>query len=250
MEILQGYAMNEEVIKETIAQHTFYQPIEFGNGIVASNWAGKYTNASYEFGLKKWRYIIERNLPDVQGMRVLDIGCNSGLYCIQLARMGAREVVGIDSESTWPSWMEQAKFLKDALEWRCGTTYKVKYYDCPMTKIPDLNLGKFDLVIALCCIYYISDEEIQALLSYFYDSGCPRLVLQGNTNRRDQSREVYQRAIPKNLSSALKKAGYPWISVDAPIFYSRPVVVGSREPFHYSVQSKRDKIRDWIRKNI
>ena len=141
MDISEEGDMNEDIMREQIAEHKFYQPIEFGRGIIASNWAGPHTLDSYEFGLKKWRYIVERNLPDVQGVRVLDVGCNSGLYCIQLARMGAREVVGIDSESTWPSWMEQAKFVKESLEWRCGTTYKIKYIDSPMTKIPDLNLG-------------------------------------------------------------------------------------------------------------
>jgi len=239
--------MNEAVIKEKISKETFYQPIEFGNGIVVNNWTGEHTISSYEFGLKKWRYIIERNLPDVQGLRVLDVGCNSGLYCIQLSRMGAREVVGIDSVETWKHWRDQACFLKEALEWRCETTYNVKYVDSLMTKIPELNLGHFDLVIALCSIYYPNDEEIHSLLSYFYNAGVPRVLLQGNTNRQDQSPEVHRRALQGYLSAALRRAGYPYISIDAPLFYSRPVIVGSREPITSSPTSKRDKVRDWIR---
>jgi len=239
--------MNDLMIKETISKHKFYQPMEFGNGIVANNWAGEYTLNSYEFGLKKWRYILERNLPDVQGMRVLDIGCNSGLYCIQLSRMGAREVVGVDSEETWPSWMDQARFLKEALEWRCETKYNVNYFESSMTKIPQLNLGKFDVVMALCCIYYVSDEEINNLLTYFYQSGCSRVVLQGNTNRHDQSADVHRKAKPQYLSQALRTAGYENVSIDAPYFYSRPVIVGSRDPFPKIPQTRKDKLRDWVR---
>lgn len=239
--------MNNEAIKERIAEETFYQPLEFGNGIVANNWAGEHTGNAFEFGLKKWHYIIERNLPDIQGMRVLDVGCNSGLYCIQLARNGAREVVGIDSELTWKPWKEQACFYKEAIEWRCETTYNVKYIDAHMSTIPELNLGKFDLVIALCCIYYLPDEEIHKLLSFFFESGCPRVLLQANTNRQDQSAEVHRRALSRYLSEALQKAGYPYTYIDAPLFYSRPVIVGSYEPFINPPQSKRDRLREWVR---
>lgn len=35
-------------------------------------------------------------VPDWRGLRVLDVGCGSGRYCVELARRGAAEVVGLD----------------------------------------------------------------------------------------------------------------------------------------------------------
>jgi SAM-dependent methyltransferase len=240
--------MNDDVIRQEIAKHKWYQPVDLGNGVSTNNWAGDHTKASYEFGLKKWRYIIERNLPDIQGLRVLDIGCNCGLYCIQMARMGAREVVGIDSDATWASWKDQACFIKEVLEWRCQAKYNIEFIDSSMTKIPDLNLGKFDLVIALCSIYYISENEIYDLLSYFKYQDTSTIILQGNTNKKDQSLEVYRKARPKYLRKILNKSGYKYTYIDEPLFYSRPVVVGSDIPIRSPEQSKRDKLRDRWRK--
>jgi SAM-dependent methyltransferase len=243
----QAAIMNEDIIRRQISKFKWYQPIEFGHGISAVSVLGSYTSESPEWGIKKWQYIIERNLPDIQGMRVLDLGCNSGLYCVQLARMGAREVVGLDSETTWPSWKQQALFVKEALEWRCRTSYNITFIDAPMTSIAKLNLGSFDLVLGLCCIYYLSSAEINQLLSHFHATGTTTIVLQGNVNRADQSREVHNRAVPKFLVSALKKAGFSYVEVDAPFFYSRPVVVGRKRPYERSTQSKRDRLRDWMR---
>ena len=35
-------------------------------------------------------------VPEWRGLRVLDVGCGSGRYCVELARRGVAEVVGVD----------------------------------------------------------------------------------------------------------------------------------------------------------
>jgi SAM-dependent methyltransferase len=242
--------MTDELLRQEIAKFRWYQPVSFGGGIVASNRAGPHTLASHEFGRAKWRYIVERNLPDVQGLRVLDLGCNCGLFSIELARAGAREVVGIDSERTWPGWKEQAQLVKEALEWRCATGYNVSFVEGSMASVPELGLGRFDVVMALCSIYYLGDDEIQRLLGHCRETGCPFVLLQGNTNRRDQSPEVRARATPRYLASALRTAGYAHTRIDAPLWYSRPVVVGSTGPFVAAPTSRRDRLRAWLRRRI
>ena len=243
--------MNENVIKECIKEFTWYTPVDFGNGVVASgNFKGASGTDSIHFGLGKWKYIIERNLPDLQGKRVMDIGCNNGISCIQMARMGAKEVFGIDSERTWPNWMNQAQFVKEALEWRCNTKYSITYIDSGMEKIPDLNLGQFDIVTALCCIYYLEEGKIYSLLRYFAKH-VDFILIQCNTRRQDQTPEVHRRAVPQYIGKALKTSGYPYIRFDKPLFYERPVVIGSRYPFKKNmVLTKVDRIRCWIRKKI
>lgn len=41
-----------------------------------------------------------KECENIRGKRVLDIGCGSGRYCIDLAKMGAEKVVGVDLADT------------------------------------------------------------------------------------------------------------------------------------------------------
>jgi 2-polyprenyl-3-methyl-5-hydroxy-6-metoxy-1,4-benzoquinol methylase len=238
--------VDESELRQRIAQFKWYQPISFGRGLDAHAHGLPHLSQSHQAGLTKWRYIIERNLPDIQGMRVLDIGCNAGLFSIQLARCGAREVVGVDSERAWPGWQQQALFVKEALESRCQTTYNVQYVDCPMTDIPLADLGKFDLVMALCSLYYIPEDEMLRVLRHFYQQGCPTVLLQANKDRRTDSAEVKARSAPGFLLRLLKAAGYSHVTIDAPLFHSRPVLVGHLSWPPASPISRRDRVRRWL----
>jgi len=243
--------MDENIIKKRIKDYTWYSPVDFGNGVIASgDFLVKTYIESIHFGLGKWKYIIERNLPNLQGKRVMDIGCNNGISCIHMARMGAKEVIGIDSEKTWPNWKNQALFVKEALEWRCNTKYPVTYINTSMENIPDLNLGHFDVVTALCCIYYLEDNKIYSLFKYFRDY-VDFLLIQCNTRETDQKPEVHKRANPKYIENILKKVGYPFIQLDRPWLYERPVVVASKYPIKKNMNlSKVDRVRFWIRSKI
>lgn len=242
--------LSDDQIREFVESVTWYQPVPLGNGICTTPVSGVHDQLSPETGRAKWNYIIERNLPDIQGMRVLDLGCNAGLFSLQLARAGAREVIGVDSTQKWKPWLEQANFVKRVLEQRCETTYNVSYVDALMTDVPDLDLGKFDLVVAFCSIYYIEAAAIHRLLSHFRNSGTSHVLLQCNTYRRDQSPEVHQRASPKYLARVLAEAGFPYIRTDKPAFYGRPVVTASVSPFDVPQLTRKERLRDWLRRRI
>ncbi len=243
--------MDEALLRKQAKQFDWYTPVNFGNGLIINgNFKISSDDESIHFGLGKWRYIVERNLPDLQGKRVLDIGCNAGAFCIQMARMGATEVIGIDSNRTWPNWLNQAKFVKSALEWRCGTTYPITFIDSEMDRIPDLNLGHFDVVIALCCLYYLEGKKIQALLEHF-NGHSDIILIQCNTRRADQSTAVHRRASPKYMVHQLQNAGYSSIHVDNPLLYERPIVVGSKHSLkRCNNLSKLDRLRLWTRSKI
>jgi len=244
-----AFNMNEELVKKRLKEFRWYQPMRLGGGIeVVADFNGS-TIASFDFGLGRWDYIVKRNLPDVQGMRVLDAGCNSGLYCIELSRMGGREVVGIDSEKTWPGWMMQANFVKEVLEWRCNTKYNVIFKELSMDKIPEADLGCFDLALFMCCLYYLDEDGIDGLLHYFYRSNAT-VVIQCNTHRGDQQGQVAKRARPQFMKSRLQKVGYPVVWVDAPLRYGRPIVVGTFRDFRPRYRGRRDRLRAWIRSRI
>jgi len=241
--------MDEETIKKRIKDFTWYSPVDFGNGLVAyGNFKVETKNLdSFRLGLGKWNYIIERNLPNVQGKRIMDIGCNNGIFCVQLAKMGAIDIIGIDSEKGWPNWLKQAEFVKEALEWRCKTKYPINFINSDMANIPELNLGRFDIVLALNCIYYLEEENMINLLKHLKDN-TDILLIQCNSRKDDQPPEVYRRATPKFIGTMLQNVGFPFIRFDKPILYRRPVVIGSNYPFEdKGPMPKIDKIRHLIR---
>jgi tRNA (mo5U34)-methyltransferase len=50
---------------------------------------------------------VAKLLPDLEGRRVLDVGCNDGYFLFACRRLGAAEVVGIETSehsTTTPCW--------------------------------------------------------------------------------------------------------------------------------------------------
>ncbi len=137
---------SDEYIRSQIPRFKWFVHTNFGNGIVARSisWPDAPDN-SWHMGTSKFDFIVRRNLPDLQGKRVLEIGCNAGIISIHMARLGAASVVGVDSEMGWPGWMEQSRFVKGALEWRCQTTYNVDYVECDMRRLASWTLAVLTL---------------------------------------------------------------------------------------------------------
>lgn len=225
--------MSNEFILDEIKKYKWFSHVDFGDNIVAksTSWKDAPMNSRH-MGVSKFDYIIKRNLPDLQGKRILEIGCNNGIIAIHMIRLGAIEVVGIDSERTWPNWKKQAEFVKKALEWRCKTKYNISYHDMQMTQIPSCNLGKFDIVIALNCLYYISETEIETLIQHISKISKIMLI---QCNTQDQ-KHLGKRPHPEYMKKTLLKNGFPFVMKDHPweFFqgkkivkkYIRPVVVG------------------------
>ncbi|HET6398728.1 MAG TPA: DUF1698 domain-containing protein, partial [Candidatus Thermoplasmatota archaeon] len=93
-----------------------------------------------------WDGFRHRIPDDLTGLRVLDVGCNAGYYCVELARRGAT-VVGLEPS---PRYLAQAGFvvrqwgLEGRVELRRGQVY-------------DLARGgeAFDLVLFLGVFYHL-----------------------------------------------------------------------------------------------
>lgn len=200
---------------------TVYAPVHFGYGLtIGSMW-------NVDSGYGRWNLILKNVFSkiDITGMRILDLGANNAYNGIQLLRMGADEVVGIELND---QFIEQGKFVIRSFEWADDKKHNYRYIKENFQNLPHLNLGKFDLVTAFCCIYYLTESSMEELVLYL-NSITDTLILQCN-HEIDIGRnnpETYKKASVEYSVSLLKKCGFPVIHVISPKDYSRPLIIAS-----------------------
>lgn len=85
-------------------------------------------------------------LPDMSGMRVLDMGCGSGQLCRQLRAAGASAVTGVDISSRM---LSLAQLSRDE-----GITY----IHSAMEDF-EADAGSFDLVVSSLAFHYLRDLD-------------------------------------------------------------------------------------------
>jgi len=135
-----------------IESRSWYQTIQFTDTVHSKgcDWCGD----------PAWNNIKTFLPKDLTGKRILDLGCNSGLFCVKSALLGASEVVGVD----WPGWrpgwdfQEQQLFVKMFFEKKYKRSLPIEYIAGYMEDYVNRNdIGKFDYVLAIASIYYTRD---------------------------------------------------------------------------------------------
>lgn len=119
----------------------WYQEVDFGNGIVAKS---AHSTLSGEYA---WNYIKQLLPESLEGKRILDLGSNGGLFSIRTAQMGAKEVIGIEREA---KHLRQCALLKEYFK-----TDNVKFIDANLENLPSMDIGKFDIVLAIAVLYWV-----------------------------------------------------------------------------------------------
>lgn len=178
-----------------------------------------------DVGTARWDYILKDNLPIPQGGTVLDLGSNVGLNPLQMLRHGAASAVGIEYDG---KKARNSLVLKAAFEWLDNQSYDFRCIQASFADLPSLDLGRFDVVTALCALYYLSEQEMRDLVAYIR-SITDVLVLQCNTDRLidRSSEETFRKASIEFAIEILEQARFAKIEVIAPSGYSRPLVIGS-----------------------
>lgn len=100
-------------------------------------------------------------LPELEGKRILDLGCGFGEHCKKFVEAGAVKVTGVDISE---KMLEIARNENSAPE--------IEYINMPMEDIGNLlELGeKYDLVVSSLALHYVEDyagvvENIHKLLN-------------------------------------------------------------------------------------
>lgn len=214
----------------------WYTPVEVGGRVIHERTYPDFRERpeflnNRERGKSRWDYIIARNLPDVRGKSVCDIGCNVGLFSMYLRQAGAAKVVGYDrsADAVQPSnpslsrqsvvqqaWFVRNLFVLAGNEGMDG----VEFHECDFN-IFDFSSLRFDLFFSCCVLYHFGPrfEEIVRTIS----SRIPEVFLQTNLGHRQEGLAEY--ASVEYHEALLRRYGYR-VRVNAPPGYAYPTVYG------------------------
>jgi ubiquinone/menaquinone biosynthesis C-methylase UbiE len=109
----------------------------------------KFISAQKEYFSKKIdqaRVFIKKQLPDLKGKVILDVGCGHGVDIVNYEKMGASEVFGIDSSK---AMIEEAKKIVNRKE---------NLFVGSMENMPFKN-SQFDVIVGRFSIHYLPDLD-------------------------------------------------------------------------------------------
>jgi len=153
-------------------------------------------------------------------------GCDRVHTAMKMLRNGSRQVIAIELDN---ENIEQGNFVKEVFEWADNKRYDFKYIRGNMAEVPKMGLGKFDLVTALCSIYYLDDDSIIRLIQHI-STLTDVIILQCNVARQlgRTDKHTYTKASVDYAVKTLKANGFAAVKVIAPYLYSRPLVIGKK----------------------
>lgn len=127
---------------------------------------------------------IISSLPDLTGKKVIDIGCNAGLYSLHAGMKGAAHVLGVDRNEMF---VAQARDVAEVFRRQGKPVARVEFRE-----VTDINdnlelLADRDVFMACAVLYHLG--PLHRLKEGIIASPITMLILQGNTvrmNRLDQ----------------------------------------------------------------
>lgn len=145
----------------------------------------------------QWRRLRPALPAELTGMTVLDIGCNAGFFSIEMKRLGADRVVGIDHD---PRYLAQAKLAAEV----SGVDVELR-----QLSVYDLaRLGeRFDVVLFMGVLYHLR-HPLLALDLIHAHAGAELFVCQ-SLERGSTEPEAAAGDYPFGERGVFERPGYP-----------------------------------------
>lgn len=174
-------------------------------------------------GYGRWLYILRDALvPQIKGKIVLDLGSNTGILPMYMLRGGAKKVIAVEKD---PLNAETMGLYKKIFEWQDDRTYDLSINNMNMLDVMQEKFKEADVVTALCSIYYITEDEIETLMTWVYEN-VGTLIIESNEDSRVDGRN--DKAKLRYLAMTAESVGFKNITFFEPSGFSRPLFVAKR----------------------
>ena len=145
----------------------------------------------------KWRRFAPKVAGLVAGRSVLDIGCNGGFYSIEMKRLGASRVVGIDTD---PVYLDQARFAARM------TGVNIELLQLSVYDVASIG-ERFDIVLFMGVLYHLRHPLLALDLISEHVAG-DRLIFQSML-RGSADIEPVAEDYPIKARTHFDRPGYP-----------------------------------------
>jgi len=140
---IDGTMTRDEVQQKVQALGPWFHCIDLGNDLKTKSRSAAGEPVDHPAGTwEKVRHCLPQNLS---GIDVLDVGCNAGFYAIEIKRLGARRVLGLDAQR---HHVRQALFVRRVLG------LDIEYRRMSVYDLNRRSVGRFDITLALGLIYH------------------------------------------------------------------------------------------------
>jgi tRNA (mo5U34)-methyltransferase len=145
----------------------------------------------------KWRRFADVLAGEVAGRTVLDIGCNGGFYSIEMKRLGAARVVGIDSDE---DYLAQARFAAEVSE------TEIEFRQLSVFDVAALG-ERFDIVLFMGVLYHLRHPLLA--LDLIHEHAAGGLLVFQSMQRGSAELERVQADYDFWQKDHFDRAGYP-----------------------------------------
>jgi 2-polyprenyl-3-methyl-5-hydroxy-6-metoxy-1,4-benzoquinol methylase len=234
----------DRVIAEYIAKHKdefpeWYMPIQLGKHLIPSRTYPSFHDRPESLkdntlGKLKWDFIIKENLPDLKNKKVCDIGCNAGVFSLNMYDLGADMVDGYDRGYSIiqpnnahlgnQNVAAQAYFVRNLYEAYFNQNYsRVNFFDVDLMTM-DFAKIDYDFFFSCCTLYHLGAERMHQIIKDI-SGRISEIFLQANNGHGGGLGKL------SNLEyhiSLLETYGYKIMWVDDPVDYPHPVIYATK----------------------